>query len=175
MHATVKTALAAFSLVFALVAPAQAGGLSDAAILSIFDQANMADITTARLGYKKGQAPEVRALALMVMTDHVAVQQMGRDLAAKLGIVAVPPDDDMAPAALAESYGTLQGLSGTAFDAAYLRYEIAFHASVIDAIETVLLPAIQASELKDLITQVLPGFQHHLTETRRVAEALGVK
>lgn len=166
---------AAVLLVAAFAVPATADGLSDANILAIFDQANMADIQTARLGYKKGQADDVKALARMVMTDHEAVQQMGRDLGAQLGLIAEPVDNDTALASHAKAYGELQALSGDAFDAAYLRHEIVFHRTVIDAINEVLLPSIEAPEFRDLVVTVLPGFEHHLAETKRVAAELGVE
>ncbi|MGC2855233.1 DUF4142 domain-containing protein [Novispirillum sp. DQ9] len=152
----------------------QATTLDDAAIMAIFDQANMADITTARLGLKKAQAPEVRALARMVLTDHEAVQQMGRDLAKKQGIVALPPDGDTSLTAQAEAYARLQAKSGGEFDRAYLAHEVAFHQGVIDAIKESLLPAIADPEFKALVTKVLPGFEHHLAETKKVAAHLGM-
>ena len=139
-----------------------------------FDQANTADITTARLGMKKAQHPDVRALAEMVCNDHLSVQQLGRNLAAQLGLVATPPDGDDSYARLADAYGELQDLSDEDFDRAYLVYEIGFHSSVIEAINEVLLPAIDSSELKALVQKVLPGFEHHLAETKRVAAELGI-
>src|SRR6185369_5419209 len=71
-----------------------AGTLDDATILAVFDQANAVDIFTGRLGAKQGSSEEVRALGRMVATDHVAVQQMGRDLARKLQVMPTPPDND---------------------------------------------------------------------------------
>ena len=169
-------ALAVFALLFVSIGgSAGAGELSDANILSIFDQANMADIQTARLGYKKGRSQGVKDLAMMVMTDHEAVQRMGRDVGSELGLIAEPVDGDMALANHARAYGELQAVSGEAFDAAYLKHEIAFHTAVIDAINTVLLPSIEAPEFRELVVTVLPGFEHHLAETKRVAAELGVE
>jgi len=156
-------------------AGANAGsGLNDETIFAIFDQANMADISTGRLGWKKGHASEVKALAKMVVTDHTAVQQMGRDLAGKLGFLGTPPDGDTSLADQAAALAKLQNLDGAAFDAAYLRHEIAFHQAVIDAINTVLLPAIKAAAFRKLVEDVLPGFEHHLAETKKTAKLLGV-
>ncbi|GAB4352652.1 MAG: hypothetical protein Kow0026_10330 [Oricola sp.] len=176
MKTTIFRAACAAGAILAISAaiPAAAGDLSDANILAIFDQANMADIQTARLGYKKGRAQAVRDLAMMVMTDHEAVQRMGRDLGTKLGLIAEPVDGDMALANHAKAYGALQAASGDAFDAAYLKHEIAFHTAVIDAINEVLLPSIEAPEFRELVIAVLPGFEHHLAETKRVAAELGV-
>lgn len=163
------------ALAFTLSTGSRAAALDDATIFAIFDQANMADITTARLGIKKGNSPEVRELARMVLKDHVAVQQMGRDLAMKLTVTCTPPDNDTSLADQAKAYGMLQQKSGADFDKAYLQHEIAFHSSVIDAIKGTLLPSIKDPELKALVTKVLPGFEHHLAATKTTAEKLGIK
>ena len=148
--------------------------LDDATILAIFDQANAADIVTGRLGAKYGASEDVRALGRMVASDHVAVQQMGRDLAAKLEIVPTPPDHDTSVADQAKAVAMLQSKTGVEFDKAYLQYEVAFHQSVVDAIKGTLLPAIKNDELKKLMQSVLPGFEQHLAATRAVARKLGV-
>jgi putative membrane protein len=145
------------------------GKLDDATILAIFDQANSVDIYTGRLGAKDGYTEEVRALGRMVAADHVAVQQMGRDLAKKLNIIPTPPDNDTSVADEAKTVSSLQAVTGQEFDRAYLRHEIAFHQSVIEAIRKTLLPATKNSELASLIKKVLPGFEHHLAATKAVA------
>ena len=149
--------------------------LDDATIFAIFDEANTADIWTGRLGLKYGHSEDVRALAKMVATDHEAVQQMGRDLARKLGVIPVPPDNDASAENQAKTVALLQSKVGREFDRAYLQHEIVFHQSVIDAIRGTLLPAIKNDELKALVKKVLPGFEHHLAETKVVAKQLGVK
>ena len=151
------------------------GALDDATILAIFDQANTADIVTGRLGAKYGASEDVRALGRMVATDHVAVQQMGRDLARTLALVPTPPDDDTSVADSAKAVALLRSKSGAAFDEAYLRYEVAFHQSVIDAVKGTLLPAAHDAQLRKLIQTVLPGLEHHLAATKAVARKLGVQ
>ena len=151
-----------------------AGALDDATILAIYDQANTADIVTARLGAKYGASEEVRALGRMVATDHMAAQQLGRDLAMKLRIVPTPPDNDTSVAEQAKAVALLQSKRGAEFDKAYLQYEVAFHQSVVEAIKGTLLPAIKNDELRSLMKSVLPGFEHHLAATRAVAAKMGV-
>lgn len=150
------------------------GKLDDATIIAIFDQANTADIVTGRLGAKYGHSAEVRELGRQVATEHVAVQQMGRDLAKKVGIFPSPPDNDTSVADHAKAIALLQSKAGPEFDRAYLEYELAFHQSVIDAVKGTLLPAVSNSELKAMFTSVLPGFEHHLAHTRMVAKKFGV-
>lgn len=154
---------------------AMADGLNDATVFSIFDQANMADITTARIGIKKAHSKEVRELAQMVVSDHEAVQHMGRELAKKLGVTPLPPDNDKSVENLAKAIAILEGKKGPEFDKAYLLYEIGFHQSVIDAIKGTLLPAIKDDQFKALVTKVLPGFEHHLTATTMAAKKLGIQ
>lgn len=149
--------------------------LDDATIFAIFDQANTTDIWIGRIGAKYGHSQEVRALGKMVATGHEAVQQMGRDLAKKLDIVPTPPPKDTSAADQAKAIAQLQAKSGAEFDHAYLLHEIAFHQSVIDSVKGVLLPAVKNSEFKALLTKMVPGFEHHLMETKAVAAKLGVK
>jgi putative membrane protein len=173
-----RISVAAASLVAAISFSASAsaeGKLDDATILAIFDQANSMDIYTGRLGAKRGQSEEVRTLGKMVATDHVTVQQMGRDLAKKLGILPTPPDNDSSVADHAKAVSLLQAKSGVEFDKAYLKYEVAYHRSVIDAVRGTLLPAVGNDELRKLVTNVLPGFEHHLAATQAVARKLGVE
>ncbi len=171
----ISTVLALSVLAFAAPA-AQAGtSLNDETIYAIFDQANMADISTGRLGWKKGYSKEVRELARMVVSDHSAVQQMGRDLAKELGYVGTPPDNDSAVSSLAVDLVELASLDGAAFDKAYLRHEVAFHSGVIAAIKGTLLPAIKNPKFKTLVQKVLPGFEHHLAETKKIAKKFNVQ
>ena len=149
--------------------------LDDATIFAIFDQANTADLWVGRLAVKKGASEDVRMLGKMVAVDHVAVQQMGRDLSTKLGIIPTPPDNDNSAENLAKAVAMLQSKSGTDFDKAYLKHEIAFHQSVVDAIKTTLLPAAQNEQLRALINKVLPGFEHHLAETKAAAKKMGIE
>lgn len=149
--------------------------LDDATILGIFDQTNAVDIYNGRLGAKYGHSPAVRALGEMVATEHVMVQQRGRDLAKRLGIVPMPPDNDTSIAEHGKTVAMLRATSGSDFDTAYLHHQMAFHQSVIDAVKETLLPAVRNSELKTLVSDLLPGFEHHLAETQAVARKLGVE
>ena len=66
----------------------------------------------------------------------------------------------------------LSALSGPAFDRALLDHEIAFHAAVISAIQTTLVPAISNAELRALVEKVAPHFQGHLDLVKAVKAQL---
>jgi len=151
----------------------QAGNLDDPTIFAIFDEVNTMDIWTARLAAQKGSTEEIRALGRKVASDHEAVQSMARALASKLGIVPTPPVTDESAAQLSSTIAMLQSKAGKEFDRAYLLHEADFHANAINAVNTVLLPALKNEEFKKLIQKVAPGFASHLKATRGMAVKRG--
>lgn len=151
-----------------------AGSLNDSAILAIYNQVNTFDIETAGLGLRCGQSDQVTKLAKMVQTDHTGVRQMAADLANKLNVPrSLPAGRDAATADHAKVLGKLMKQCGKGFDRAYLEHEIAFHTAAINAVNTVLIPSAKNAELVSLMKKILPGFEHHLAETKRVARELG--
>lgn len=145
----------------------------DAALFAAYDQVNSADIEIAELGAIKGESPEVRALAVMVLRDHATVRQMARDIAEDSGIkYTVPTDNDSAVQHKA-TRERLQSLDGAAFDRAYLAHEAQFHTAAIKAVKTALIPGAKSEEFRNHLKAVLPGFEHHLNATLETAKALG--
>ena len=152
-----------------------APALDDATILAIFDQANAVDIYTGRLGAKYGSSEEVRALGRMVVSDHVAVQQMGRDLARKLKTIPTLPDNDSSVADYAKIVAQLQSKTGADFDKAY--------SAIRSGLSSVRRRCHQGhrccrrsaiAELKTLVKTVLPGFERHLAATKALASKMGL-
>lgn len=172
---TVALLLALAPLLAGAAPRGQPTRIDDAAVLAIFDQVNGFDIETARLGAVRGSSEPVRALAADVLRDHSMVLQMARDLAARTGITYRVSTNDEGARSHAGAMTELGRLSGAAFDAAYLKHEIAFHDGAIHAVREVLLPAVTNPELRALLTTVLPGFEHHLAMTRELAKQAGIK
>lgn len=146
--------------------------LDDATIVAIFDAANSADIETGTLAAEKGSSQAVRDYGAMLARDHTAVRQMGRDLAARLGVTPTPPADDASAKAHAAAMKSLRALSGHEFDHAFLQHEIAFHQGVIDALDSTIVPAIQNDELKALVAKVAPAFEAHKQAAKQLDEKL---
>lgn len=157
------------------VVTAAAASLDDPTIVAIFDAANTADIETGALAAERGQSKEVRDFGAMLVRDHKAVRQAGRDLAAKLGVTPTPPAGDQSAKDHAAAMKQLRGLHGAEFDHAFLRHEVAFHKAVIDAINSTLLPAIQNAELKALVVKVAPAFQAHMLAADDLDKKIGAK
>jgi putative membrane protein len=155
-------ALASISSVRVSAQAPAAPKLDDAHIVAIFDNANTWDIETGGLGAKKGTTKEVRDFGAQLVRDHTGVRQQGRDLAKKLGVKvpALPKDFQMKKDHDA-AMKNLEGLSGKAFDKAFLQHEVDYHKAVIVAVNTTLMPALQNQEVKDLVTKVAPAFKAH--------------
>ncbi len=154
----------------AVKAPAKA--LDDATIVAIFDAANTVDIETGQLAAERGQSKEVRDFGAMLVRDHKMVRQLGRDLATKLKVTPTRPAADQAAADHASAMKKLRGLSGVAFDRAFLQHEVNFHKAVIDAVNTTLMPAIQNAEVKALVTKVAPAFQGHMMAAQTMLDRM---
>ena len=142
-------------------AAAQAAKLNDPTIVAIFDAANTWDIETSNIAVKKGTTKDIRDFGAMLVNDHTMVRGQGRDLAKKLGVTPTPPKNFGMAKDHYAAVKKLNGLSGKAFDRAYLEHEVAYHKAVIEAINTTLLPALQNAEVKALVIKVAPAFKAH--------------
>ena len=150
----------------------QAGALDDPTIVAIFDAANGFDIETGELAAKRGSSREVRDFGAMLARDHKQVRQQGRDLAKRLGVKPTPPADDRMLRDHRAAVQALRAKRGADFDRAFLAHEVAFHKSVIDAVNSTLLPAIQNAEVRDLVVKVAPAFQAHMMAAQQLETKL---
>ena len=65
-----------------------------------------------------------------------------------------------------EAAARLEGLSGAAFDSAYVEREVAYHQAVLDALDQTLIPSATNAELRTLLEQARPAFVAHLEHAR---------
>src|SRR5687768_10611880 len=147
--------------------------LNDPTIVAIFDAANTADIETGQLAIERGTTKEVRDFGAMLVHDHRNVRLQGRDIAQRLGVTPTPPADDASATAHSDAMATLRSKRGTEFDKAFLDHEVRFHADVINAVQSTLLPAIQNADLKDLVVKVAPAFDAHRIAAANLRKKLG--
>jgi len=167
IDAVVLAALAFTGVAFAQDAP------NDAQIAHIVVTANQVDIDAGKLAESKGSNAQVKAFGKQMVTDHTGVNQQAVALATKL---KVTPEDNGTSQALkkgaADNVKTLNGLTGAAFDKAYIDHEIAYHEQVLDAIDKVLVPNAKNEELKALIVKVRPAFVGHLEHAKMIKGSL---
>jgi putative membrane protein len=68
---------------------------------------------------------------------------------------------------------TIEGLTGSDFDRAYLDREVAYHQAVLDALDGLLIPTTENAELRKLLTDVRPAIAAHLEHAKRIRHSLG--
>lgn len=150
--------------------PAASSGLDDPTIAAIFDAANTWDMETGALAARKGSTAAVRDFGKMLVRDHRAVRQQGRDLVARLNAHGQAPKDFALAKAHADAMARLRAAKGADFDKVFLENEVAFHKAVLDAVTGTLLPATKSPELRDLQTRVAPAFQAHMMAAQNMLD-----
>lgn len=170
---TVPSADTAASAAAAGGAPA-AGAPDDAQIAHIAVTANAIDSAAGELAKQKGSAKAVKDFAQRMVTDHGAVNRQAVALATRLNVT--PEDNDVSRglnAAADSSNANLRGLSGAAFDRAYVDHEVAYHQAVLDVLDRTLIPNARNAELKTLLEQVRPAIASHLDQAKQLQSTLG--
>ena len=115
----------------------------------------------------------VTLLQALRRTAPGGVNQQAVALATKLGVT---PEESPTSTGLKQggeqAAQRMQGLSGAAFDRAYIDNEVTYHQTVLDAIDQTLIPSAQNAELKALLEQTRPAVAAHLDHAKRIQSSL---
>jgi putative membrane protein len=159
---------------FASSAFATTAAPSDAAIAHVAVTANQVDVEAGRLAETKARSAEVKTFAELMVKDHASVVKSASELADKLKLT--PEDNDTSKALAAggkDNVEKLSKLDGAAFDRAYVAHEVAYHQTVLDAIDKTLIPNAKNGELKGLLQSVRPVVVQHLDHAKMLEMKLG--
>ena len=144
-------------------------GPTDPQIAHIAYTAGNIDIAAAKQALAKSRNEAVRSF----VRDHAAVNEKALALVKKL---KVTPQENPTSAALSkaadEKMAALGKLEGAAFDRAYVKNEVAYHATVNDALAKTLIPSADNAELKSLLETGLTLFREHQTHAEHLAGQL---
>jgi putative membrane protein len=166
--------MSAFLAASSAIAWAQGAGPTDPQIAAIVVAANQVDIDAGKLAEHRAHSRAVRAFAKRMVTDHTDVNRSAVALVRKLHVT---PESNPTSESLTQggkrNLARLRTLHGAAFDKAYIDHEVAYHQSVIDAVDKMLIPSAQNSELKALLVKVRPLFVDHLEHAKRIQASLG--
>lgn len=152
---------------------AAAPAINDAQIAHIAVTANAIDSAAGELAKQKGTAKTVKDFAQTMITDHSGVNKQAVALATKLNVT--PEDNDVSRQLKSGADATaasLNGLSGAAFDKAYIDNEVTYHQAVLDALDKTLIPNAQNAELKALLEKVRPAIAAHLDHAKTLQASL---
>jgi putative membrane protein len=155
---------------------AAAGPVTDPQIAAIVVAANDVDIDAGKLAKDKATNPQVKQFAETMIRDHTAVNKAATDLVTRL---KVTPEGNPTSQALkdggASNVQALQGMSGAAFDKAYIDHEVTYHQQVLDAIDHTLVPGATNADLKKLLQDTRPAVAHHLDMARQIQSSMESK
>lgn len=153
---------------------AHGNGPTDPQIAAIVVVANQVDVDAGKLAEQKSRTKDVQEFARLMVTDHTAVNQSAGGLVKKLKVTPeANPTSESLQQGGDKNLATLKGLSGAAFDKAYVDHEVAYHEAVIQALDTTLIPGAHNAELKALLVKVRPAFIAHLEHARQLQKRLG--
>lgn len=149
-----------------------AGELTDANIVALLDEANVADSTAGALASEKATDPQVKEFAKLMMGEHHALRVQGERLAEQLNMTPEPPADDPVKTLAESEMAALRSApKGSEFDRTYIEQEVAVHRAVLDLAEKAH-GATDNAQLKDLIEQAQPVLQKHLDRAEELQERL---
>lgn len=154
-------------------APPPAPEYTDAEIAHIAVTANSMDSTAGEAALKSASSQDVKDFAQAMIRDHGAANKLAADLATKLALT--PQDNDQSRALMSghqQAQAELGGLTGPAYDKAYIDHEVAFHQAVLSALDNVLIPQADNAELKSLLEQIRPNVAQHLTRAQTIQSSL---
>jgi putative membrane protein len=150
----------------------QAGQLSDANIVALLDEANMADSAAGAYALTKATSADVKAFARLMMGEHHALRAQGQQLAKQLSVTPeMPTNDPVKPLAMSEMT-LLTSSSKQEFDSVYIAQETDVHKAVLD-LAGKAHDAAQSAELKKLIEQAKPVIEKHLDRAHAIQKKLG--
>jgi putative membrane protein len=156
----------------AMAATPTAGTWTDANILALLDEANVADSTAGAVAVTKGTAAAVRDYGKRMMRDHHQLHTQDEALEKKLKVTpAAPSDDPVTPAAQKEMDTLNSTAKGKDFDRAYIDAEVGAHKAVLD-LATKAAAQTQNAELKNLIQKAAPIIQGHLDRAEAIQKTL---
>ena len=160
-------------LLWLSVAGASAQAITDAQIAHIVVTANQVDIDAGKLAASMASSPEVKKFGQLMVTDHTGVNTQASELAAKLKVTpADNPTSQSLKAGGDKNVAALKGLTGAAFDKAYIDNEVAYHQAVLDAVDKTLIPSASNADLKALLVKVRPAFVAHLEHAKHLQASL---
>ena len=156
----------------AAVGTTGSGTWSDANIVALLDEANMADSASGAIAATKGTSSAVREYGRQMMRDHHTLRTQGAALAKKLNVTPQAPSDDPL---MGDAQKNADNLNSTAkgkdFDKAYIDGEVDMHKKVLET-ATKGMNQAQNTELKNLIQKAAPLIQAHLDKAESIQKNL---
>jgi putative membrane protein len=155
---------------------AKPAGPSDAVIAHIAVTANVVDAEAGEVG-KMSTDKDVKEFAKKMIAGHTSIKNSALALATKLHVTA--EDNDTSKALKKggdENCAHLKTLKGHQFDLEYIKHEVEYHKTVVNALKNLLVPNAKNPELKTLLEGATKTIEGHLEHAEKVlAKVEGAK
>ena len=146
---------------------------TDPQIAMIAVTADTIDIDAGKLAAEKTTNPKVKEFAELMVRDHTSVNNQATQLAKKLNLTPEASATSRSLKSDGDKMMTkLKGLTGAAFDKAYIDNEVSYHEAVIKAVNDTLIPNAKNAELKSLLESAGPVFSSHLNHAKEIQASL---
>ncbi|MBW3628848.1 MAG: DUF4142 domain-containing protein [Gemmatimonadetes bacterium] len=155
-------------------APA-APAVGDPEIAAILAASDTAEIQPSQLALQKGQNAAVRDFAQRMINDHGMLSDSLRVMAQQNNMAPAPnPASQQMQSQTQTTLQSLQGLSGAAFDSAYVQAMADSHQLTLTTLDSQLIPSAQNPLLRTALEQkVRPAVAMHLEQVQQIQRSLG--
>jgi putative membrane protein len=149
-------------------------GLNEKNITALFAAGDSAEIQFGQLAQSKGTSMQVRDFGTMLLNDHTAHLAKTHEIITDEKVGFEAPMNDPEGARLREMLMKLRSMpAGTAWDAAFLRFQAGHHQNVIDILNANIKNA-HDDDLEDHIKKSLTSLAKHRDTAKSIATTLGV-
>jgi putative membrane protein len=136
------------------------------AFLRVAGQDGRAEVALAELAATKAQSPDVKAYADRLRRDHEKANAELETIAGQMKVTVSDPST-----AQQDVKRRLQGMSGAAFDRAYIQQMVQDHEKAVAAFSTASKGT--DGQVKDFAARTLPTLQEHLSRAKALERQLG--
>jgi putative membrane protein len=153
--------------------PIDATALGDAQIVAVVQAADTGEMAQAREAISKAKNGRVKHFAQHMLTDHSAAETKLTRLDAKQGIT--PQTSAVAERIKADGQevsSSLKSASASEFDKTYIDAQVKEHTSVLDCLDTKLIPRAQSPELAKTLQDIRSKVADHLKEAQDIQSSL---
>jgi putative membrane protein len=148
--------------------------MTDPQIVQVLAASDSGEIDQGKLAQKKSKNPRVKKFAQQMVQHHTKAKQKGATLAKKAKITAedTPIAAQLTGAATA-LLETLKGADAATFDTLYMAGQVQQHQTVLDMLNTQLIPGATDTGLKEHLAEARTMVEGHLTEAQAIVQELG--
>lgn len=145
----------------------------DPQIAGVMVEANTGEVHAAEIALGRGMAASVRAFAQMMVTDHSMANQTLQMVLETQGIRMTDSKERVMLSAMTNvTLNTLWAAAPAAFDLDYANSQVTMHMTVLNLLDTVLIPGAQNAALKANLEAERMTVANHLAEAQALVGAL---